>query len=81
MASMFEDLIEKGQLLRVTNALCVGVDKHKSIVLTRMHQATSDSLLQKLRSKILPLTTSKVDVDPRSFEFIHDKPPLPKQSK
>ena len=25
--------------------------------------------------------TSKVDVDPRSFEFIHDKPPLPRQSK
>ena len=27
------------------------------------------------------LLTSKVDVDPRSFEFIHDKPPLPRQSK
>ena len=26
-------------------------------------------------------TTSKVDVDPRSFEFIHDKPPLPRQSR
>ena len=25
--------------------------------------------------------TSKVDVDPRSFKFIHDKPPLPRQSK
>ena len=25
--------------------------------------------------------TSKVDVDPQSFEFIHDKPPLPRQSK
>ena len=27
------------------------------------------------------IQTSKVDVDPRSFEFIHDKPPLPRQSK
>ena len=25
--------------------------------------------------------TSKVDVDPRSFEFMHDKPPLPRQSR
>ena len=25
--------------------------------------------------------TSKVDVDPRSFECIHDKPHLPRQSK
>ena len=25
--------------------------------------------------------TSKVDVDPGSFEFIHDKPHLPRQSK
>ena len=26
-------------------------------------------------------STSKVDVDPRNFEFIHDKTPLPRQSK
>ena len=25
--------------------------------------------------------TSKVDVDPRSFEFTHDKQTLPRQSK
>ena len=27
------------------------------------------------------ISTSKVDVDPRSFEFIHDKPPLPDSLK
>ena len=28
--------------------------------------------------RLISCKTSKVDVDPRSLEFIHDKPPLPR---
>ena len=38
-------------------------------------------LCQRLQTLDVTEKTSKVDVDPRSFEFIHDKPSLPRQSK
>ena len=55
---------------------------------TRLRQLSEDCEIDVLRNQSeiksllsLDSSTRKVDVDPRSFEFIHDTPPLPRQYK